>query len=354
MSRRLTDYVQHTDLKLPHHQAFWELVQAQLPAGFLDDGGEGRSVWTAAPKPAQALNLQPAYDLIREYEGCHLDAYLCPAKVWTIGWGVTRINGRPVQKGDRITHAQADEMLRHTVEQQIVPALAKIPHWSSMSPGQHGALISFAFNLGWNFYGAKGFETITARLRDKDWAKVPDALLLYRNPGSSFEAGLRRRREAEGRLWLEGLGLPQVQQQPGRVRPGDPFSSMLTPHIRLGEFALDQEARRFHHQHQVETAAELAAFMERARVAFGGRPVIITSGYRPPAINRSVGGASGSEHLFNEPGVGAVDFFIRGADIQAVERWIDKKWPFSLGYGAAKGFHHVGIRQGRPRVRWDY
>ena len=25
-----------------------------------------------------------------------------------------------------------------------------------------------------------------------------------------------------------------------------------------------------------------------------------------------------------------------------------------LGYGAPKGFVHLGIRQGSPRVRWDY
>jgi uncharacterized protein YcbK (DUF882 family) len=81
---------------------------------------------------------------------------------------------------------------------------------------------------------------------------------------------------------------------------------------------------------------------------------VITSGYRPPAINRSVGGASGSEHLFDAPGVGAVDFYVKGADIRAVEEWIDDFWPYSLGYGAVKGFHHVGIRKGRLKVRWDY
>ena len=104
----------------------------------------------------------------------------------------------------------------------------------------------------------------------------------------------------------------------------------------------------------MDTAAELAAFMERARTAFGGKPVIITSGYRPAAINRAVGGASGSEHLYDAPGVGAVDFYIDGADIYKLQDWCDKNWPHSLGYGALKGFVHLGIRAGRPRVRWDY
>jgi predicted chitinase len=152
-------------------------------------------------------------------------------------------------------------------------------------------------------------------------------------------------------------GRPAVelqQQTPGRVTPSSPFVTLMTPHIQVGEFALFQEARRFDHQHQVDTAAELAAFMERCRAQFGGRPVIITSGYRPAAINRSVGGASGSEHLFNAPGVGAVDFYIKDLPVKTLQDWCDKHWPFSLGYGAPKGFVHLGIRAGRPRVRWDY
>jgi predicted chitinase len=152
-------------------------------------------------------------------------------------------------------------------------------------------------------------------------------------------------------------GRPVVElqhQTPGRVTPSSPLTALLTPHIRVGEFALDQEARRFDHQHQVDTAAELATFLERCRTHFGGKPVIITSGYRPPAINRSVGGASASEHLFNAPGVGAVDFLIQGVSVQAVQDWCDRHWAYSLGYGAPKGFVHLGIRAGRPRIRWDY
>jgi GH24 family phage-related lysozyme (muramidase) len=37
------------------------------------------------------------------------------------------------------------------------------------------------------------------------WKNIPDALMLYVNPGSSVEAGLRRRRSAEGKMWMSGL-----------------------------------------------------------------------------------------------------------------------------------------------------
>ena len=38
----------------------------------------------------------------------------------------------------------------------------------------------------------------------QEWDKVPDALYLYRNPGSNVEAGLARRRKAEGESWKKG------------------------------------------------------------------------------------------------------------------------------------------------------
>jgi GH24 family phage-related lysozyme (muramidase) len=276
--------------------------------------------WSTAGKQT---DLTAALKLIQEFEGCHLDAYLCPAGVPTIGWGNTRYgDGRPVKLGDKITRVEADLLLRQEVDRIVAKLSATVPHWKIMSDSQQGALVDFSYNLGAGFYGAKGFETITARLRNKDWTRVPEAMLLYRNPGSSFEAGLRRRRIAEGNLWAKGL--PQVQQDVAKLSPQAPFTARITPHIQLGEFALFQEARRFQHQYQLDTAAELAAFLERARVKFGGKPVVISSGFRPRAINSAVGGSSGSEHLYDAP------------------------------YGAPKGFVHLGIRRGRPRVRWDY
>lgn len=338
---------------LPHQQAAIVELEAELlkvaPELFNRDQSWFKT-WSAAGKQT---DLTAAIKLIQEFEGCHLQAYLCPAGVATIGWGNTRYtDGSAVKLGDKITSVEADIMLRREID-RIAAKLTSIPHWNEMSDNQRGALVSFAYNLGSGFYGAAGFETISKCLRDKNWMQVPEAMLLYRNPGSSFEAGLKRRREAEGKLWASSLSIA-VQQQPAKLSPGSPFSARMTPHITLGEFALMQEARRFDHQHQVDTAAELAAFVERVRSAFGGKPVVITSGYRPVAINKLVGGASSSEHLYDAPGVGAVDFYIQGADIKAVQSWCDQHWPHSLGYGAPKGFVHLGIRRGRPKVRWDY
>ncbi len=110
-----------------------------------------------------------------------------------------------------------------------------------------------------------------------------------------MEAGLLRRRKAEVAVW--GKHRPQYQQETAKLSIDAPFTARLTPHVTLGEFALGEEARRFDRADQLEIAAELAAFLERVRVAFGGKPIIITSGYRPPAVNAAIGGASNSEHL---------------------------------------------------------
>jgi lysozyme len=146
--------------------------------------------------------------LIKEFEGCHLSAYPDPLTGGlpiTIGWGSTRDkNGQPFQMGDNITQQEADELLITQCKNQFLPSLRKIPHWGEMSDGKRGALLSFAYNLGAGFYGSNDFNTITKRLKNKEWDLVPDALYLYRNPGSNVEAGLARRRKAEGDAWKKG------------------------------------------------------------------------------------------------------------------------------------------------------
>lgn len=133
-----------------------------------------------------------------------------------------------------------------------------------------------------------------------------------------------------------------------------PFDTLITPHIRYGELTKYSEARRFTHDYQCATAYELCVFLEKCRTQFGDRPLIITSGHRPPAVNAAQGGASQSEHLYDSPDKGAVDFLIQGVSVYEVQTWCDHHYPYSVGYGARRGFVHLGMRPGRPKVRWDY
>lgn len=148
-------------------------------------------------------SLAPALTIIKEFEGLVLDAYLCPAKILTIGYGTTVYpNGNRVQRGDRVTPREAEDLLLWYVQSRIVPKLSVvIPKWSELTNNQKCALISFAYNVGEHFYGSNGFGTITRVLRTGEWSAVPNAFMLYVNPGSFFEQGLRRRREKESALW---------------------------------------------------------------------------------------------------------------------------------------------------------
>jgi GH24 family phage-related lysozyme (muramidase) len=103
-----------------------------------------------------------------------------------------------------VSKAKAMELLQYHIDNVIVPTLSKsIPTWGNMNSYQKAAIVSFAYNLGAHFYGSENFNTITKALSSKaNWPNVPNALMLYVNPGSSFEAGLRRRRKAEGELWM--------------------------------------------------------------------------------------------------------------------------------------------------------
>ncbi len=144
----------------------------------------------------------------------------------------------------------------------------------------------------------------------------------------------------------------EVQAAQG-ISPGSGYSMKVTEHITYGEIAMLEEERRFQNQGQCDICLELCLFIERVRAHFGNNLVTITSGHRPPEVNRRVKGAEGSEHLYRA-GEGAIDFVIENVDINRVQKYCDDNWAYSVGFGAPKGFIHLGIRASRPRVRWPY
>jgi GH24 family phage-related lysozyme (muramidase) len=182
-----------------------------LEARWTVDGpstGWGRVFYAKVETSPSSSGKLPAagMELIKEFEGLHLEAYPDPLSgnlPITIGWGSTKdIDGSRFELGDKISREKADLLLDQQVKYNYLDVLEKtIPFWDEMNDNQHGALVSFAYNLGARFYGSPNFNTISRVLKEKEWSKVPDALYLYRNPGTSVEAGLSRRRIAEGDLW---------------------------------------------------------------------------------------------------------------------------------------------------------
>ncbi|MGD1849804.1 MAG: D-Ala-D-Ala carboxypeptidase family metallohydrolase, partial [Cyanophyceae cyanobacterium] len=90
----------------------------------------------------------------------------------------------------------------------------------------------------------------------------------------------------------------------------------------------------------------MARRMEDIRARLGNRPMRITSWYRPPAVNRAVGGARNSTHLYGH----GVDFIVVGLSARSAQRILDPWWSGGLGYGP--NFTHVDNRG--YRARWNY
>ena len=137
-------------------------------------------------------------NLVKSFEGLRLTAYKCPAGVWTIGYGHTQ----GVSRGMRITEARANEMLTSDLEDagKSVLRLISVP----LNDNQYGALCSFVFNLG---AGALQTSTLRKILNTGDYAGVPAQMARWNkatvNGKKVVLAGLVRRREAEGKLWIK-------------------------------------------------------------------------------------------------------------------------------------------------------
>jgi len=98
-----------------------------------------------------------------------------------------------------------------------------------------------------------------------------------------------------------------------------------------------------------ERLIKLAFYMDEVRAYLGDRPISTTSAYRPPQVNRRVGGSSKSRHIQGD----AVDFDVRG--MSPVEAFLKlKKFHGSRGgLAAGRGFVHIDLA-GAPARRWLY
>lgn len=130
--------------------------------------------------------------LIKEFEALELKAYLCPANVWTIGYGHTQ----GVKPNDEISVYQAERYLIADlipIERDIIQ-LVRVP----LTQGQFDALASFAFNCG-----IKAFSTSTLlkKLNAGDYNAAADQFERWKFAKGKALPGLERRRRLEKRLF---------------------------------------------------------------------------------------------------------------------------------------------------------
>lgn len=131
-------------------------------------------------------------EIIRRSEGLYLKAYVCPAGLWTIGYGHTR----GVKPGDVITRQQAEELLQSDLQEfeGCVKRAVTVP----LTQNQFDALVSFTFNVG-----CKKFVTSTLlkKLNAGDYVGAAAEFDKWVRSNGVVLPGLVRRRKAERELF---------------------------------------------------------------------------------------------------------------------------------------------------------
>ena len=138
-------------------------------------------------------------EIIKSFEGFSSEPYLCPANVWTVGYGATRgSTGGPVDPDmGVISEAEAEALLVRGLESSEgwVLRLVKKP----ISENQFSALTSFTFNVG---CGALQRSTLRMKLNRGEYLGAADEFPKWRRAGGRILAGLVRCRAAEKALFL--------------------------------------------------------------------------------------------------------------------------------------------------------
>lgn len=135
--------------------------------------------------------------LIKKYEGCKLNAYLCPSKIPTIGYGNTTYeDGSKVKIGDKITLKRAEELIDNLLPryEKLVSKNIKV----DLNQNQFDALVSYVWNTG-------GSATLYKLINNK--ASLNDIktwwLNKYITGGGKVLKGLVLRRKEEFDLYIK-------------------------------------------------------------------------------------------------------------------------------------------------------
>ena len=141
---------------------------------------------------------QKGLNLIKEFEGCKLEAYKCPAGVWTIGYGTTdsdySITKTKIRAGLKISKQKAETWLRQSVNKKYCPKVNKYNNKYHWTQNEFDAMVSFAYNLG-------SIDQLTANGK-RTKKEIAEKMLLYNKANNQVLEGLVRRRKAEQKLFL--------------------------------------------------------------------------------------------------------------------------------------------------------
>ena len=134
---------------------------------------------------------------IKEFEGCYLKAYKCPAGKITIGYGITNddinITGTKITLDSQISKETAELWLKKSLIKKYSPLVDKYDKIYNWNQNQFDALLSFAFNIG-------SIDQLTnngKRTINEISKKIPE----YNKSKGKVLEGLVRRRNFEKNLF---------------------------------------------------------------------------------------------------------------------------------------------------------
>lgn len=136
------------------------------------------------------MNLEPLYGLIRRFEGFRSKPYLCPAGVWTIGYGTTK---NVTKNHPTVSVQQAEPMMRADAL-EAYSSVTKVSPVLLPRPASACAMADFVYNLGMGRYRA---STLRRKVDSGEWGSVPEQLRKWVWGGGKKLPGLVLRRQAE-------------------------------------------------------------------------------------------------------------------------------------------------------------
>jgi len=159
-------------------------------------------------------------DLMHRFEGCKNKPYLCPAHIWTIGYGhvlyqeqiklpMVRVDGKdipmirkemPLKPEDsRVwSKEEIEKLFADDVASFERGVLRLVPSVAGRQ-GAFDALVSISFNFG---LGNLQRSTIRMKANRGDWEGAAAAFMDWTKGGGKVLPGLVKRREAERALFL--------------------------------------------------------------------------------------------------------------------------------------------------------
>ncbi len=338
-------------------------------------------------------------EFIKAREAFRADLYNDPAGHCTIGYGHLVHRGNcdgqaseaPFAGG--VSEARATELLRAHLRgvEQVVNESVMV----RLNQHQFDALVSFTYNVG---IGRRptadregtGFRgsTLLRRLNAGEYDAVPGELARWNKANGRVLPGLTRRRAAEGRMFTSGdystgkslslevtsdpiadaafdtdeqerpdVGMTDIPARSMEVSdlplmdhcPSNPADTAGTINFALTEF--DSRDGADTPRGVVGNIQVVMEQLEVLRAELGGKPITVISGYRSPAHNSAVGGATRSQHLCGRASDIRVADYTPAQVHAKIEELIAAGRMLQGGLGIYDTFVHYDTR-GR-RARWD-